>query len=218
MPTAIPCTDVYVTKFSPSGSVIYSTLLGGTGNESSVSIAANAAGEIYILGLGTSSDLPVTANAMQANGTGPFLAKLSADGSKLLYSSYLNLTATDVPLALALDGKGDAFIAIISASQALTPSANAYRRTPAASFVMKIDMTTGKSAWGTYYDAPLMAMALDTAGNVSNRNSRCCVHITSDNRGRPSQNTRGEFRCIRGQAQRGRIAAHVWNVPRRHRR
>ena len=95
--------DIGISKFSSDGtSLIYSTYLGGNGNETPNSIITNDQGELYILGITTSTNFPLTPNAYQTNnnggptisqisitfdGTDILLAKLSADGSALLAST-----------------------------------------------------------------------------------------------------------------------------------
>jgi hypothetical protein len=123
--------DIFVTKFSPSGtSLVYSTYLGGSGYEynsagASVSvyqgIAVDASGDAYVIGDTTSSDFPTTANAFQStctviNGNGcfsPFLTKINPTGTQLLYSTYLSGSGSsgDAVAAVALDSAGHAYLA-----------------------------------------------------------------------------------------------------------
>jgi hypothetical protein len=85
--------DLFVTKLTPAGDkILFSTFLGGTMDESPPSICLDAANNIIVYASTTSSDLPVTANALGRSLTGKkdaFLAKLSNDGKQLLYLSYL---------------------------------------------------------------------------------------------------------------------------------
>lgn len=85
--------DIFVTKLTPTGDkILFSTFLGGTKDESSPSICLDAANNIVVYANTTSSDLPVTANALGRSLAGKqdaFLARLSNDGRQLLYLSYL---------------------------------------------------------------------------------------------------------------------------------
>ena len=84
--------------------LIYSTYLGGNGNSSfggdeGSGIAVDAAGNAYVTGYTSSPDFP-TVNALQPalgdlNGSNAFVAKLSADGSALVYSTYLGGSGGD---------------------------------------------------------------------------------------------------------------------------
>ncbi|MEA1927757.1 MAG: SBBP repeat-containing protein, partial [Candidatus Auribacterota bacterium] len=84
--------DAFVSKFSTTGSaLIYSTYLGGSGDDAGLSIAVNSAGFALVAGVTMSSDFP-TINSCQGGFAGEvdvFAAKFSSSGSKLLYSTYL---------------------------------------------------------------------------------------------------------------------------------
>jgi hypothetical protein len=88
--------DLFVTKLTPTGDkILFSTFLGGTMDENPPSICLDAANNIIVYASTKSSDLPVTANALRRSLAGKqdaFLAKLSNDGARLLYLSYLGGT------------------------------------------------------------------------------------------------------------------------------
>ena len=103
--------DIGISKFSSDGTnLMYSTYIGGNGNETPNSIITNDQGELYILGVTSSSDFPTSTNAYQStyssgvlttqnsidfNGTDILIAKLSDDGSALLASTFLGGTNND---------------------------------------------------------------------------------------------------------------------------
>ncbi len=94
----------------------YSTYLGGSNIDYANGIAVAPDGTAFIAGGTFSADFP-TAHALQPNVGGPydfpqdaFVAKLSADGSTLLYSTYLGGTSQDVANAIAVDAAGEAFV------------------------------------------------------------------------------------------------------------
>lgn len=119
-PTPAGDTDIFVAKLTPDGStLIYSTYLGGTGNDTAWSIAVDDAGHAYVSGFTDSTDFPTTPHAVQpANGGGfdAFLAKLSRDGSALRYSTYLGGSADDFGTGLAVDRHGRAYLTGSTAS------------------------------------------------------------------------------------------------------
>ena len=90
-------TDAFVAKLNASGStLVYSTYLGGSGNERGFGIAVDAAGQAYVAGWTNSTNFPVTANAFQRSIGYPdpavsnaFITKLAASGNSLAFSSYL---------------------------------------------------------------------------------------------------------------------------------
>ena len=99
--------DGFVVKLSPAGDrIIYSTFLGGSGPDICGKIAADAEGNAYVLGCTSSKDFPVTPGAFQItfkggedkpSGRGDlFVAKLSPDGSKLVYCTYVGGSGTEV--------------------------------------------------------------------------------------------------------------------------
>ena len=106
--------DAFVAKVSASGTLVYSTYLGGSGVDVGNAIAVDASGGAYVVGYSYSTDLPVTANALQTANAGAcdaFLAKLSAAGPSLAYLSYLGGNSSDTATAVALDTSGNVYIA-----------------------------------------------------------------------------------------------------------
>lgn len=100
----IPGIDVSISKFNETGTqLLYSTYLGGAGNETPHSIITNANNELFILGATSSADFPVSKNGYDTtfNGGGTFdnkelifpgsdifVTKLSYDGTQILGSTY----------------------------------------------------------------------------------------------------------------------------------
>src|SRR5262249_55384265 len=106
--------DAYVTKINAAGTaLVYSTYLGGSGEDSGHGIAVDSAGNAFVAGITNSQDFNIR-NAFQPTITGAaedaFVAKISADGTKLLFSSYLGGSDIDQAFAIALDSAGDAYV------------------------------------------------------------------------------------------------------------
>lgn len=97
--------------------ISFSAVLGGSGAEllgARHNLALDPAGNVYVCGYTTSADLP-TVNPVQSTRSTDYaydvmIAKLSADGSTLIYSTYLGGNATDVPGGLAVDSAGSAVV------------------------------------------------------------------------------------------------------------
>ena len=106
------CADAFVTKLGPDGSaLVYSTFLGGTGTDSAVGVALDASGNAYVGGYTTSSDFP-TVNALQptfAGGQDGFVTKLNAEGTALVYSTYLGGSGWDSVGSIAVDSQGNVY-------------------------------------------------------------------------------------------------------------
>jgi Beta-propeller repeat len=125
-PPDVPCPDVFVAKVRPNGrSFAYSTYLGGKEPESSGGIAVDRAGNAYLTGSTQSPDFPTKGAFQSAIGnsscstTGPpkeqcddaFVTKLSADGQRLRYSTFLGGNAEDTGLGIAVSRTGSAYVA-----------------------------------------------------------------------------------------------------------
>ncbi len=106
--------DAFGAKFSPEGELLYSTYLGGSGDENGGlggAIATDKAGSAYITGSTESEDFPVL-HPFQLTYAGRgdvFVAKLSSDGL-LVYSTYLGGPGIESPNAIAVDGAGNSYI------------------------------------------------------------------------------------------------------------
>ena len=98
--------------------LLYATYLGGNGGDYVGSLATDATGATVIVGMTTSSDFPVTPGAFSdsyGGGDGDygdgFVARLSANGTELLYATYLGGSGDDYATALAIDATGGAVVA-----------------------------------------------------------------------------------------------------------
>jgi len=105
--------DVFVTKLSAAGNtLLYSTYIGGGSPDQAFGIAVDKTGCAYVTGRTSSSNFP-TQNPydMSYNGNADaFVAKLSAAGNGLLYSTYLGGGSSDYGYGIAVDGSGCAYI------------------------------------------------------------------------------------------------------------
>jgi hypothetical protein len=123
--------NAFVARISADGSgLVYSTYLGGTGDDESYSVAVDpSTGDALVTGFTTSPNFP-TANAWQpksGGGEDAFVARLSADGSQLVYSTYLGGSGEDVGYGIAIDpATADALVAGETYSPNF-PTANAYQ-------------------------------------------------------------------------------------------
>jgi hypothetical protein len=128
--------DAFVTKLGPSGSapLLYSTYLGGSGDELGVGIALDGAGNAYAAGLTGSADFPTSAGAFDTTFNGgfsdAFVTKLGPSGSApLLYSTYLGGSGSDVGAAIAVDAAGNAYATGLTGSADFPTSAGAFDTT-----------------------------------------------------------------------------------------
>jgi uncharacterized protein (TIGR03437 family) len=107
-------TDAFVAKLNPAGNaLLYSTYIGGAGDDLAMNLAVDAEGSAYIAGVTYSTNFPLR-NPMQGSLAGAadaFVLKLNPAGDGLSYSTYLGGEADDFALGLALDRSGHAYIA-----------------------------------------------------------------------------------------------------------
>lgn len=106
--------DAFVAKLNPTGSgFLYATYLGGSGDDRAAGIAVDGSGEAYVTGSSSSANFPVMAAAQPKliGGRDAFALKLSANGSMLLYSTFLGGTNSNNGYAIAVDGSGNAYVA-----------------------------------------------------------------------------------------------------------
>jgi uncharacterized protein (TIGR03437 family) len=108
-------TDAWVGKFAPGASaLLWASYLGGSGDEDATALAIDGAGAVYVTGDTTSTNFP-TANAYQGSYGGgasdTIVAKISGDGTKLVYSTYLGGSGGDIGNGIAVDSTGAAYIA-----------------------------------------------------------------------------------------------------------
>lgn len=170
----------------------YSTYLGGSGDDVGLDIAVDASGNIYVAGFTVSNDFPVSPSAFQRNyrhgvcGVEPdtfatadvFVAKLSADGSSLVYATYFGGTGNDIAQSLAVDASGNVIVSGITNSTDF-PLANALRSTfgggsgeclSGDAFVAKLNAGGTALIYSTYLggsnDDFCSSVALDASGNA----------------------------------------------------
>jgi Beta-propeller repeat len=104
--------DGFVAKLNPTGALVYSTYLGGSGDDLGQAIAVNAAGEAYVTGTTFSANFPKAAALQGALGgtNDAFVSKLSAAGGTLTYSTFLGGSGGEYGQGIALDNAGGALV------------------------------------------------------------------------------------------------------------
>jgi hypothetical protein len=177
-----PQSSTFVVKLDPTGSrVLYSAFLGGNGG--GLSLAVDAVGAAYVSGtIGfpapANSAFPLTAGAFSAavpsNAVGrvAYAAKLSPDGSNILYSTLLQQPISSgsptnafqyvTPSKIAVDSNGALYVAGVAARNGdpkpnsiwmdLPVTVGAFQTTLGADFVLKLNPTASGLDYATYID------------------------------------------------------------------
>jgi len=149
--------DLFVTKLSPSGTMVWSTLIGGKDSDYGRAIRVDASNQPVVAGYTYSLDFPVTAGSFQPVRPTPslqsFVLKLAADGKTLLWSGYLGGNSTTIIYDLAIDGSGDCYATGYTYATDFPVTGGSFQTTPGGSsdaFVTKIKAAGSGLAWSSY--------------------------------------------------------------------
>lgn len=201
----------FVAKLDSSLNIVFSTFLGGTAPASitpalstPAGIAVDSAGNVYVAGSTGEAGFPATGPVFGTGTAGPnnnsikplvyaFVTKISADGSKLVYSRLLGGdqiscssrsctldAASSAANALVVDSNGNVTIAGGTTASNFPVSPNAFQTTcnclneTMNGFVARISADGSKLVWSSYLGAgpansvisSVPSIALDAAGNV----------------------------------------------------
>jgi hypothetical protein len=186
---------------------VYSTYLGGVNGQDGAGIAVDSTGAAYIGGSTDSPDFPVTAGAYQTTCYGPYpyycadgyVAKLNADGSGLIYATFLGGEDWDYLTSIALAANGDVYVTGRTDSTDFPTTPGAFQTTLGGNctpyqcpdaFVTKLNASGSALIYSTYvggsaYDAEYAShIAIDATG---------AAYITAQTRSSDFPITAGAF-------------------------
>ncbi len=109
-------TDVFVSRFNPILTVLEaSTFLGGSSDDSGLSLAIDGSGNVYVQGNTSSPDFPTISGVWDEThngGSDYFISRLNSDLTILKTSTFLGGSSSELPFsnALILDGSGNVFV------------------------------------------------------------------------------------------------------------
>lgn len=173
--------DVYIAKFTADGKgLVFSTYFGGSSTDDAKALVI-ANGSIYIGGYTMSSDFPVL-NAYQSTKNGymdGFVAKFSADGSTLQYSTYFGGTQDEMIRDLEVNGTGEVIVAGFTGSSDLPLQSALYtsfnngvvsQDWESDGFITKFSASGSSLVFSTYIGGEksddIFGLALNAAGDV----------------------------------------------------
>jgi uncharacterized protein (TIGR03437 family) len=139
--SSLPCEDAFIAKFNAQGQLVFLTYLGGTGSDIPISIAVDSIGNIYVAGFTGSRDFPLAGSpwrpVLQSGGGGTsFVAKLTPNGSALIYSTVVNGSLTSMVTV------ADGTVYFITQSYVDQPM-NLTKLTPGGSLVSNLTVPSG---------------------------------------------------------------------------
>lgn len=104
--------DIFLSRFSSDGSLLFSGYFGGSGYEDGYGLCLNSTGEPYVAGSSGSNDYPIR-DAYQASFAGAdpgkwdvVISRFTSSGSDLAYSTYLGGSESESGFGIALDSEG----------------------------------------------------------------------------------------------------------------
>jgi hypothetical protein len=179
--TAPPPSNAFVTKLTPDGaSLVYSTYLGGSGDDGGTGIALGTSGDTYVVGSTASTDFPgVDSSSFQTALRGQsdaFLARLRADGT-VLHSTYLGGSGEDTARGIAVDASG-AYLGGVTDSADFPTTSGAFQPTTqnvgagtlTDGFITKLDLNATRQIYSTFLSGDdldeVRAIAIDPRGNA----------------------------------------------------
>ena len=180
----LPCKKTYLTKLAQDGKIIYTAWITNHFNGTLAGVVEDSEGNAIVAGSSEDPLLPVSPEFPIQPGNG-FLAKLSADGSKLLWAIRFGGSGMTTPSSILRNSVGDLWVSGVSTSEDFPAVRPLQRRLNAAAncsppgfpstpcptgFVLKIDAAGTKFLFssnlgGSFYDT-VTAMALDSSDAV----------------------------------------------------
>jgi hypothetical protein len=148
--------DAFISKLDGTGaSLVYSTYLGGMGDDYARGIAVSNTGAAYLVGTTFSANFPKAAplQAALSGDQDAFASEISPSGSSLAYSTYLGGNAAEYGNAIALDSAGEAYL-VGSTTSSNFPIANARQPAHAGgntdAFLSKLNPAGSALIYSTY--------------------------------------------------------------------
>ena len=129
-------------------SLMFSSFLGGSGQEADGGIAVDLHGNIYVTGYTYSGNFPTTYRAYDRTFAGNvfdvFVTKINPAGSGLVYSTFLGGNGSEAGLGIAVDAQGQAYVCGYTESSNFPTTIGAFDRTRSGTrdaFLTKLNAT-----------------------------------------------------------------------------
>ena len=154
--------------------LLYSTYIGGNDWDYGCDVGVDPSGNIYVAGITTSTNFPVTNGAFQednAGGGDVFVSKISSDGTRLLYSTLIGGSAKDYAsylpaVSLVIDDVGAAYLSGSTASFNFPTTAGSTNTSLAGgedAYICKLHPSGGSLVFSTYLGGTSYEYSYDLA-------------------------------------------------------
>lgn len=198
--------DAFVARFSASGTLLWSTLLGGAGNDEGRALALDAEGRPTVVGLTFHGSFPTTAGAYDTSFNSialtndGFVSRLTADGSGLVFSTFLGGALREELRDVVLDGTGRPVVVGLSGSSNWPTTAGTFDASFNGSGSSETDAVVARLSadgstlqWSTY-----LGSAEITEGNALALTADGSVVVAGETRGADFPVTAGAFQTTFG--------------------
>lgn len=180
--TSLNGVDSYITKFDKNGKIIYSSFLGGNGDDFAMDIALNMKSNlIAITGYTTSDDFPIIGKALfpkkLGSGYDTFVTFFDMSGKKV-WSSYFGGTDNDFGEHITENNDGGFFFrSFTNSKEILTPFNTSYKVNPGdySSYLANIN-EKGEMLWGSFFGGNQK----DSESNINNKGGGLSLNKNGD--------------------------------------
>lgn len=170
--------------------LVYSTYVGGSADNECDAITIDSSGNAYVSGSTSSTDFPVTDGVLQSgkkdksdDGRDAFIAKISPDGTELVWATYIGGTDGDDTSGIFVSSAGNVYVAGNTTSTDFPTTDGAFQKTtqlrgcgPGADqtpcsgmYVLQLNPAGSALVYSTYIGGSGDAMSsldVDSAGNA----------------------------------------------------
>ena len=194
--------DAYVAKLAPDGRLLWASFLGGPHYDRAYAVEVDAAGNPVVAGR-AGAGFPTTPGVLQPRFAGDttrndlygaqdgFVAKLSADGGRVLWATYLGSSDEGFVRDLDLDAAGRPVIAMAHRTPPPFVSPGAFQtaiRGGLDGFVARLAADGSRVEWGTFVGG-----GGDEAGEASVRVASDSIHAVWSTRSADAPTTPGAW-------------------------
>jgi len=184
--------EAFVVKLNPTGTaLVYSSFLGGSGDDFGLDIVVDPEGAAYVTGDTSSPDFPVH-NPLQSSFKGgpsdAFVAKIQPQGAGVAYATYIGGSSEDHGFGIALDSARNVYVAGFSNSLDFPTTRHAFQPASAGGFdavIFKLRNDGQELLYSTYLGGSVddqgLDIGVDLSGSAHISGSTCSTNFPTHN-------------------------------------